>query len=97
MPPFYLLSIYNSRRETELHTDASSQGFGSVLLQRQTDGKWHPVSYYSRRTSPAEINYHSFELETLAIIYSLRRFRVYLEGIPVSYRYRLQLSDPNVI
>lgn len=77
-----VLSIYNPKRETELHTDASSHGFGAVLLQKQYDGKLHPVSYYSRRTTAAEENYHSFELETLAIIYSLRRFRVYLEGIP---------------
>lgn len=77
-----VLAIYSSKRETELHTDASSHGFGAVLLQKQNDGKLHPVSYYSRRTTDAEEKYHSFELETLAIIYSLRRFRVYLEGIP---------------
>lgn len=77
-----VLSIYNPNRETELHTDASSHGFGAVLLQKQEDNKWHPVSYYSRRTTPAESKYHSFELETLAVIYALRRFRVYVEGRP---------------
>lgn len=76
-----VLAIYNPNRYTELHTDASSHGFGAVLLQRQDDGKMHPVAYYSRRTTEAEEKYHSFELETLAIIYALRRFRVYLEGI----------------
>jgi len=35
-PP--ILSIFNPNRETELHTDASSRGFGAVLLQRQNDG-----------------------------------------------------------
>lgn len=77
-----VLVIYNPKRITELHTDASSSGFGSVLLQRQDDGKFHPVAYYSRMTTPAESKYHSFELETLAIIYALDKFRVYLEGIP---------------
>lgn len=77
-----VLAIYNPNRETELHTDASSHGFGAVLLQKQPDNKWHPVSYYSRRTSQTESKYHSFELESLAIIYALRRFRVYVEGIP---------------
>lgn len=77
-----VLALYNPTRESELHTDASSHGFGAVLLQKQDDGRLHPVSYYSRRTTGAESRYHSFELETLAIIYSLRRFRVYLEGIP---------------
>lgn len=76
-----VLSLYNPSRETELHTDASSHGFGAVLLQKQEDGQLHPVSYFSRRSTSAESRYHSFELETLAIIYALRRFRVYLEGI----------------
>jgi len=65
-PP--ILSIFNPNRETELHTDASSRGFGAVLLQRQNDGKMHPVFYYSLKASTAESRYHSFELETPAII-----------------------------
>lgn len=39
------------------------------------------MAYFSKRTSDAESRYHSFELEALAIIYALRRFRVYLEGL----------------
>ncbi|KAH0809697.1 hypothetical protein GEV33_013094 [Tenebrio molitor] len=35
----------------------------------------------NKRTTPAESKYHSFELEALAIVYSLERFRVYLQGI----------------
>lgn len=77
-----VLAIYNRERETELHTDASSHGFGAILLQKQDDGKLHPISFYSRRSTGAESRYHSFELETLAIIYALRRFRVYLEHRP---------------
>lgn len=77
-----VLAIYGPDRETELHCDASALGFGAVLLQRQDDGKFHPTAYFSKSTSDAESRYHSFELETLAIIYALRRFRVYLEGIP---------------
>lgn len=51
-------------------------------MQKQNDLKFHPVSYFSQKATQAESKYHSFELETLAIIYALRRFRVYLEGIP---------------
>lgn len=76
-----VLAIYSPERETELHCDASSIGFGSVLLQRQDDKKFHPISYFSKTASGAESKYHSFELETLSIIYALRRFRPYLEGI----------------
>ena len=33
--------------DTELYTDASSNGFGSLLLQRQDGGKFHTVAYYT--------------------------------------------------
>lgn len=76
-----VLSIYDPTRETELHTDASKLGYGAVLLQRQTDNKFHPVAYFSKSVSDHEKNYHSYELETLAVVYALARFRVYLGGI----------------
>lgn len=77
-----VLRIYSPTAETELHTDASSSGYGGVLLQRQSDdGLMHPVMYHSRKTTPAESRLHSFELETLAIMYCLQRFRMYLFGL----------------
>lgn len=77
-----ILAIYDPKAYTELHCDASTHGFGAVLLQRQIDKQMHPVFYFSKRTTEAEARYHGFELETLAIIYALRRFRIYLQGIP---------------
>ena len=77
-----ILSIYNPGDLTELHCDASSQGFGAVLLQRKADNRFHPIFYFSKRTSEVEARYHSYELETLAIVYALKRFRIYLQGIP---------------
>lgn len=77
-----VLAIYDPTKETELHTDASSIGFGAVLLQKQQDSKLHPVAYFSKSVSKYEANYHSYELETLAIVYALDRFHVYLSGIP---------------
>lgn len=76
-----ILAIYDPGAETELHTDASSHGFGAILMQKGVDHKFHPVLYFSKRTTDSESRYHSFELEMLAIVYALRRFRVYLYGI----------------
>lgn len=76
-----VLAIYNPNNETELHCDASTAGFGAVLMQCGNDKKSHPVFFFSKRTTDAESHYHSFELEMLAIIYALRRFKVYLSGI----------------
>lgn len=77
-----VLSLYNPSAETHLHTDASKKGLAGILLQRNHNGDLQPVSYFSRKTTSEEQKYHSFELETLAIIASLNRFRVYLIGIP---------------
>lgn len=77
-----VLSIYDPKKQTELHTDASSHDFGAVIMQLQEDNKLHPVAYYSKKTSEAESKYHSFELETMAIIHAIRRFETFLKGIP---------------
>lgn len=51
-------------------------------MQRGKDLKFHPIFYFSKRSTEVESRYHSFELEMLAIVYAVRRFRVYLLGIP---------------
>lgn len=81
-----ILSVYDPNAKTEVHTDACAIGIGAVLLQEQADGKLHPVSYYSRKTTKDESKYHSFELEALAIVCALERFRVYLLGIQFTIR-----------
>lgn len=74
-----LLSLYRREGAIEVHTDASSKGIAGILLQQQ-DGNLKPISYFSRKTSKDESMYHSYELETLAVVESLRRFRIYLVG-----------------
>ncbi|KAG5308159.1 TF28 protein, partial [Pseudoatta argentina] len=78
-----LLKLYRVGADTELHTDASSYGFGAILCQRDDqDRLFHPVCYASWKTSEAESRYSSYELEVLAVIRALNKFRVYLLGIP---------------
>ncbi|GBM88082.1 Retrovirus-related Pol polyprotein from transposon 17.6 [Araneus ventricosus] len=75
-----VLSIFQQGKTTELHTDASQQGYGAVLLQEAEDGKLHPVQYMSKKTTLAEEKYSSYELEVLAVVNALRKFRTYLMG-----------------
>ncbi|GFX68870.1 retrovirus-related Pol polyprotein from transposon 297 [Trichonephila clavipes] len=77
-----VLHLYKYGRKTELHTDACKQGYGAILLQEAEDGKLHPVYYMSKKTNTAEEKYDSYELEVLAIINALKKFRVYLLGQP---------------
>lgn len=72
-----VLAIYNPNNETEFHCDVSIARFRAVLMQRGNDKQFHPIFFFSKRTD-VESRYHSFELEMLAIIYALQRFRVYL-------------------
>ncbi|XP_076652416.1 uncharacterized protein LOC143358826 [Halictus rubicundus] len=78
-----VLKLYSPTAETELHTDPSKFGFGAVLLQRdREDGKLHSVYYSSGKTTDAEARYSSYELEILAVVKALKKFRIYLLGIP---------------
>ncbi|GFY00394.1 hypothetical protein TNCV_1664331 [Trichonephila clavipes] len=54
--------------------------YTTILLQEAEDGKLHPVYYMSKKTNTAEEKYDSYELEVLAIINALKKFRVYLLG-----------------
>lgn len=75
-----LLTIFDPSMPTEVHTDASSLGYGAVLMQTGKDGRRHAVAYYSKVTVGAEPRYHSYELETLAVVKALQHFRQYLVG-----------------
>lgn len=66
-----------------MHTDASAVAISGILMQRKRDEEhFHPVYYFSRLTNPAEKNYHSFDLECLAAVESVKKFRVHLLGRP---------------
>ncbi|GBN83663.1 Retrovirus-related Pol polyprotein from transposon 297, partial [Araneus ventricosus] len=78
-----VLRIYNPNYETELHTDASLEGYGAILMQKSPDDKnFHPTYYMSKKTTDAEKKYSNYELEALAVIEAVKKFRVYLLGIP---------------
>lgn len=76
-----VLVIYHPEKETLVHTDASKLGLGGVLFQKQANGEIKAVAYASRQTTAIESKYHSFELEALAVVFAIHRFRVYLAGI----------------
>lgn len=76
-----IIQIFNPKLRTELHTDASSMGLGAILMQYDEKNQQHVVSYFSKQTTNDQRNYHAYELETMAVIFALRYFRVYLLGM----------------
>ena len=62
-----------------LETNASSDGLGAVLSQKQTDDKYHLVAYASQELKRGEKKYHSSKLEFLALKWAVTdQFKEYL-------------------
>jgi len=65
----------------QVEADSSDFATGAVLSQQSTtDGKWHPVVFYSKSLSSMERNYEIHNKEMLAIIRALEEWRHFLEG-----------------
>lgn len=78
-----VIHLYNPKLPTELHTDASRDGYGAILLQKaEDDGHLHPTYFYSKKTNEHERNYTSFELKVLAVVNAVFKLRVYLLNKP---------------
>lgn len=76
-----VLQAFDPKRATELHTDASALGLGTLLLQRDDQKRLRIVYAISRRTSEIERNYHSSKLKLLAIIWAVTRLRPMLANV----------------
>lgn len=64
----------------DIETDASDFAIGSVLKQRDHDGKMHVVAFESRVLLPAEKNYSTTQKELLSIIHALTKWSHYVKG-----------------
>jgi len=62
------------------HVDASQTAIGGTLTQQDENGMDRVISFYSKKLSPAEMNYTANDRELLGLVRFLERFRCYLEG-----------------
>jgi len=42
---------------------------------------WHPVTYYSQKMTPPELNYDIYNKELLGIVVALKEWRAFLQSI----------------
>ncbi|UYV65175.1 K02A2.6-like [Cordylochernes scorpioides] len=75
-----VLHLFQEGLPCQVYCDASTQGIAGVLKQVHPDGNIYPVQYYSRALRSYERNYTISELECLAIVECVDKFRVYLLG-----------------
>ena len=75
-----VLSLPDQTLPYSVFTDASNVALGAVLAQEHSDGVFHPVAYYSRKLTPAELNYAVHDKELLAVKDALLEWKHYLLG-----------------
>ena len=79
-PP--VLAPFDPRLPTTLQTDASRlKRLGFALLQKHGD-TWKITQAGSRFTTDTESRYAMVELELLAVVWAIRKCRIYLQGLP---------------
>ena len=71
---------YNGNKDNIVTTDASKTGLGIALWQKQSNNELKPIAFASRYLNDAEKKYSIGELELLAVVWSLERFRFHLYG-----------------
>lgn len=67
-----------------LETDACVKGLGVMLSQHHGYGQLHPVAFAKSSFVGSRKNYSITELETLAVVWSIQHFCVYLYGHEVT-------------
>ena len=74
-----VLAFADYTKDFLLETDASKEGSGAVLSQKQEDRWFHLVAYGSQALTTHEKNYHSMKLEFLALKWAImEHFKEYL-------------------
>ena len=74
-----VIRLFHPNLPIVVTTDASKFAVGAVLEQEE-NGVARPVAYHSRTLNSAEQRYAAHERELLAIVDTLRNWRVYLHG-----------------
>ena len=76
-----VLRHFDPKKEVIIATDASGQGLGGVLLQKDSQtGELHPVQYVSRSLTDPETRYSTIEKELMGVVFALERLRFYTLG-----------------
>ncbi|GJV79805.1 reverse transcriptase domain-containing protein [Tanacetum coccineum] len=70
-----ILALPEGNNDFVVYCDASHQGLGAVLMQREK-----VIAYASRQLKPHEENYTTHDLELGAVVFALKIWRHYLYG-----------------
>ena len=74
------IHYYDPKMATRVKCDASHSGLGATLEQQKAEGEWVPIAFASRYLNIQEKKYLTNELELLAVVWAVDRFKHYLLG-----------------
>ena len=63
------LAYFDQRKDIFLQVDASIQGLGAVLMQKDQQGRLKPVAYASKSLTDAEKRYSNIKCKLLAVVF----------------------------
>ena len=77
-----ILHHFDPECHIRIELDVSGYAIGEVFSQLTSDdlGRWHQVTFFSRKMIPAEIRYKTHNVELLAIVEAFKTLRHYLVG-----------------
>lgn len=78
-----MLLHFDPDKETWIETDASDYVVTAVMSQRDEHGVLRPVTFLSKKMSPAECNYEIYDKELLTIVRAFEEWHPELAGTPV--------------
>ncbi|GKC79707.1 putative reverse transcriptase domain-containing protein [Tanacetum coccineum] len=88
-----MLALPEGNGDFVVYCDASYQGLGAVLMQREK-----VIAYASQQLKPNEENYTTHDLELGAVVFALKIWRHYLYGTKYyNCDIRYHLGKANVI
>jgi hypothetical protein len=64
-----------------VETNASDYVSAGVLSQYDDEGILHPVTFFSKKHSPAECNYEIYNKELMAIVHAFEEWRPELQSV----------------
>ena len=75
-----ILHHFDPERHIWIETDASGYAIGGILSQLTSEGRWHPVAFFSRKMILAETRYKTHDGELLPIVEAFKTWRHYLKA-----------------
>lgn len=75
-----LLRHFDPELPIRLETDASHFAAAGILSQKDEQGRWQPVAFWSSKFGGAQLDYPTYDKEMMAIVESFKHWRHYLEG-----------------